>query len=54
MPGELCKSSEQMMEESSRGLKCLRRLVCNGEGIPDDRLLAFVDAEGETADAASV
>ena len=45
---------EQVVEEELRDLKHLRRFVRDGEGVADDGLLAFVDAEGEAADASAV
>ncbi len=45
---------EQVMQEELRDLNDLRRFACDGEGVTDDGLLAFVDAEGEPADTSSV
>ncbi len=42
------------MKQELRDLKHLRGLVGEGEGVADDSLLAFVDAEGEAADTTAI
>jgi hypothetical protein len=45
---------EQVVQKDLRDLYDLRRLSRNRKGVADDGLLAFVDAEGEAADAPTV
>ncbi len=42
-----------MVEKRLCDLNRLRWIICDREGIPYDCFLAFVDAKGETADAAA-
>ena len=52
--GGVMQELEQLVEKGLRDLKHLRGVVGYGEGVADDGLLAFVDAEGEAADASAV
>src|SRR5271168_3801470 len=50
----MLKQLEQLVEEGLGDLKHLRRIVRDGKGVADYGFLAFVDAEGEAADASAV
>ena len=45
---------KKLVEELLGDLKDLGVVVCSGEGIADYGFLAFVDAEGESADASAI
>ncbi len=52
--GGVVKELEKLMKELLGNLEDLRMVVAYGEGVTDHSLLAFVDAEGESADASTV
>ena len=42
------------MKERLRDLKRLRWIICNGEGVPYDRFLPFVDAKRKATNSTSI
>ena len=52
--GGVQEQVEQVVEEGVGGAKGLGGVAAGGVGVADDGLVAFVDAEGETADAAAI
>ena len=45
---------QKLVEQGLRDLKHLRGIVCDSEGVADYGFLAFLDTEGEAADATAI